>query len=55
METAQGPFETPKPLLAMGKLTLSGMIGMIIYYEVCTHQHRQTQTGSPWQIVVAEC
>lgn len=24
METAQGPFETPKLLLAMGKLTLSG-------------------------------
>lgn len=24
METAQGHFETHKPLLAMGKLTLSG-------------------------------
>lgn len=55
METAQGPFETHKPLLAMGKLTLSGATRNDNLLSSLHTKHRETQTGSPWQMVVGEC
>lgn len=51
MKTAQGSFETHKPLLAMGKLTLPGATrnGNLLWsLHTNTGKHKQVLHGKLW-------